>query len=165
MNKRAFTLLLIIIGGCLGLLYAQYVDEDKLLLQQYKLPVNAVSDTLLTEIDSVMYINGKPFTGTEYSLYSNQKLQHTAQYINGRKHGTMYVWYPDGKPQLLSNYRNGYLSGKFKGWYQFGAVIYDLVMNEGRYSGDQLHDTDATRTDSATDDSEKTGDVIESGND
>lgn len=165
MNKRAFLILLIVIGGCLGLLYAQYIDEDKLLLMQYKLPESAVSDTLLTEIDSVMYINSKPFTGTAYSVYSNGKLQHSAQYINGWKHGTMYVWYPDGKPQLLSNYRKGFLNGRFKGWYQFGAVIYDLVMNEGKYTGDQLYDTDNTRTDTAGDDSEKTGDGIETGND
>jgi len=156
-------LILIVISA--GLLSAQNLDEDKLLLQQYTLPEQALVDSVLTEIDSVMYLKSKPFTGTAYSLYDNGRLQHASPYIDGLKHGTTFVWYPDGKPQLIANYRNGYLNGRFKGWYQFGAVIYDLMMKDSSLAGDQMYETDAARETATTTDSEPSSDGIEQGND
>jgi len=164
-RMQAIILLCIVISGFSGLLYAQYEDEEKLVLQHYKLPKDALPDSLMVEKDSVLYLKGKPFTGTAFSTYDNGKLQHAAIYKDGWKHGAMYVWYPDGKPQLLSNYRNGHLDGRFKGWYQFGAVIYDLVMRGSRYNGDQLYNADSTRAETSPEADDKTGDVVDKGND
>jgi len=165
MNKQTVIIILTAIIISIGVLYAQYVDEDKLMLQQYKLPDKAVPDSVLTKIDSVLFLKNKPFTGTAYLNYDNGRLQHATQYVDGLKHGTMYIWYPDGKAQLLSNYRKGYLNGRFKGWYQFGAVIYDLVMKEGKYTGDQMYDVDTTRAETTSQDSEPSGDGIIKEND
>lgn len=165
MNNQRILVLLIILLGCLGLLQAQYADEEKLLMQQYKLPEGALPDSIMTEIDSVMYLDGEVFNGTAFSRYENGQLQHVSQYVQGRKHGSTLVWYPDGKPQLMAHYRQGYLNGRFKGWYQFGAVIYDLVMRESAFKGDQLYDTDSQRETATVIESEPTGDSREQVND
>lgn len=165
MKTSALVLLICIIYSSIGMLQAQSLDDDQLIMKQYKLPEKALPDSIMTEIDSVMYLENKPFTGTAYSYYANGQLQHAAQYNNGLKHGVMYVWYPDGKPQLMASYRNNKLNGRFKGWYQFGAVIYDLVLKDSAYKGDQLYDADATRAETTAEDSEKTGDVSDQTND
>lgn len=165
MKIKVFLAALLILVLSTGLLTAQYLDEDKLMMAQYKLPPMAVADSLLTEVDSVMFKDGELFTGTGYSVFANGQIQHATPYVNGLRHGTMLVWYPDGKPMLLANYRNGYLNGKFKGWYQFGAVIYDLVMKDSSLAGDQMYDSDTARETGNSDDSEPTGDGIEQGND
>jgi antitoxin component YwqK of YwqJK toxin-antitoxin module len=165
MNKKAVLILLVAMTCLAGVLSAQYLDEDKLLFQQYRLPETATPDSVLTEIDSIMYINGNLFTGTAFSRFGNGQLQHASVYANGRKQGTIFVWYPDGKPQLMANYRNGYLNGRFKGWYQFGGVIYDLTLREGKYTGDSMYDVDSTRSETSSEDTDKTGDASEGGND
>lgn len=165
MKARYILTAVFILVLCAGLLTAQNLDEDKLLMQQYTLPAGAVSDSLLTEKDSVMYQDGKVFTGTAYSKFENGRLHHATQYISGLKHGTTLVWYPDGKAQLIANYRNGYLNGRFKGWYQFGAVIYDLVLKDSSLAGDQMYDSDAGRETGSGEDSEPSGDANEQGND
>jgi len=159
MRKRVFLPALLILTLSAGLLTAQNLDEDQLLLKQYKLPAEAIADSLLTEIDSVMYKDGSLFTGTGYSVFANGQLQHATPYVNGLKHGTAYVWYPDGKPMLLANYRNNHLNGRFKGWYQFGAVIYDLVMRDSSLAGDQMYDSDVARETGSGDDSEPSADA------
>ncbi len=155
MKKNTTFLLLFLMSALMGVLFAQSYDEDQITMQQYELPKNAVLESSLVVKDTISYFNDKPFSGTAYDLYTNKQLKLSSQYKNGMKHGIMYVWYPDGKAQLLSYYKYGHLNGRFKGWYQFGGVIYDLVMNQGHYAGDQLIDTDATRsqTDSAEGDS------------
>lgn len=144
--KNILILLLFLILTCLGSLYAQGYDEDQLTMQQYTLPQGAVLESSLTVNDSISYLSDKPFTGTAYSLFPDNKLQLVEQFKNGMKHGIMYVWYPDGKPQLMSFYRYGHLNGRFKGWYQFGGIIYDLVMRDGHYTGDELYDSETTRS-------------------
>jgi len=155
MKKKSTFLLLFLMIISLGMLYAQSYDEDQITMQQYKLPDNAILESSLVVKDTIAFYNDKPFSGTAYESYTNNRLKLSAQYKNGYKHGIMYVWYPDGKPQLLSYYKYGHLNGRFKGWYQFGGVIYDLVMNQGRYSGDQQIDSDETR--SQTDSSDNDG--------
>jgi antitoxin component YwqK of YwqJK toxin-antitoxin module len=165
MNNKTAIILLLALTCLAGVLSAQYTDDDKLMFQAYTLPDTALPDSVMTEVDSVMYLDGEVFTGTAFSRYDNGQLQHASVYLNGRKHGTTFVWYPDGKPQLMATYRNGWLNGRFKGWYQFGAVIYDLVMREGKYTGDSLYDADASRGEVTSEDSGREGDAPEAGND
>jgi antitoxin component YwqK of YwqJK toxin-antitoxin module len=165
-KNKLWTAVLMLALLCLaGVLYAQDYDDDKALFQAYKLPETALPDTVLVERDSIMYLDGNLFTGTAFSRFADGSLQHSSVYVNGRKHGTTFVWYPDGKPQLMATYRNGYLNGRFKGWYQYGGVIYDLVMKEGKYTGDSMYEGEASRAESSSDDSEKTADSNEGGND
>ena len=165
MKARKVLAALAVLVLLIGVLAAQYLDEDKLLIAQYTLPELAVADSVLTEIDSVMYIQGELFTGTAFSNFENGRLQHATPYLNGLKHGTTFVWYPDGKPMLLANYRNGHLNGRFKGWYQFGAVIYDLIMRDSSLAGDQMYDADTGRETGSGEDGEPSSDVIERAND
>ncbi len=158
-------LLALWLGGGGGTAAAENLDDDQLLMRDYRLPQNAVSEKELTLRDSLMWMGGGPFTGTAFLQYDEKQLQHATQYIKGVKHGSMLAWYPDGKPMLLANYRNGSLNGKFKGWYQFGGVIYDLVMRDSTLAGDQIYDADTGRETTGGDDSEPSGDGIEQGND
>jgi len=167
LQKYLFCILLLITAAIFlphNVLYAQNADEDLQFMKEYKLPQNAVAETELTAQDSLMLKDGKPFTGTAYVRYANNQLQRATQYVNGLKHGTMLVWYPDGKPQLLATYRKGRLNGKFKGWYQFGAVIYDLVLKDNAFVGDQLSDSDTGRETGSDEDNEFSGDGIDQSN-
>jgi antitoxin component YwqK of YwqJK toxin-antitoxin module len=165
MKKHYIILAIIMLAGCFSLPAMQYEDEDQQMMHQYKLPGNAIAEINLNATDSLMLQKGKPFTGTAFSRFENGKLQHATQYVNGLKQGLMLVWYPDGKPQLMSTYRKGHLNGRFKGWYQFGAVIYDLVLKDDAYMGDDLYDEDTTRQATGADESESSGDGIDQSND
>ncbi len=156
--KTAIILMLLVLAGSTVLLTAQSLDEDQLMMRQYKLPEQAVAESLVVVRDSLLTLDGTPYTGTVFVRYSNGQLQTATQYVNGRKHGSALVWYPDGKPQLISNYREGRLNGRFKGWYQFGAVIYDLVLKDSAYAGDQMYETDTTRETGSGDEDEPGGD-------
>ena len=145
--------MLLLIATLGSTLFAAEYDEDQLTMQQFQLPDNAVSDTLLVVRDSMSYYNNKPFTGVAFAFYSNKRLKLAAEYKNGMKHGLMYVWYPDGKSQMLTYYRYGHINGRFKGWYQFGGVVYNLVLRDGHYTGDEMIDADATRNQADTADS------------
>jgi antitoxin component YwqK of YwqJK toxin-antitoxin module len=158
MKKNIIIFMLFLILTCLGNLFAQGYDEDQQTMQQYILPQGAILESTLTVKDTISYLGDKPFSGTAYSLYPGNKMQLSAQYKNGMKHGILYVWYPDGKPQLLSYYKYGHLNGRFKGWYPFGGIIYDLVMSYGHYTGDAQIDADATRSQTDSADSDSGGD-------
>lgn len=157
--KTALTLiLLLVLTSSAVLLAAVNLDEDQLMMRQYKLPEQAVAESLLVVRDSLLLHDGMPYTGTAFSRYSNGQLQTATQYVNGIRQGSALVWYPDGKPQLISNYKAGRLNGRFKGWYQFGAVIYDLVLKDSAYAGDQMYDTDTVRETGTSDADEPGGD-------
>jgi len=157
---KRYTLFTLILAGLAVtfVLQAQNLDDDQLMMRDYKLPAAAVEESVLTARDSLMLLNNKPYNGTAYSRYENGKLQHITQFVDGMKHGSLLVWYPDGKPQLISNYRKGRLNGRFKGWYQFGAVIYDLVMKDSKLTGDQMYESDSGPETSTREDSEPSSD-------
>jgi antitoxin component YwqK of YwqJK toxin-antitoxin module len=165
MKIKLLFLLLLFTAGWSGALLAQNLDEEQQTMREYKLPEQSVAETSLVERDSLMQLDGKPFTGTAYSRFPNGQLQNATQYQNGLKQGYMLVWYPDGRPQLMSNYKKGYLNGVFKGWYQFGGVIYNLVMKSGAYSGDQRYESDTGRETAATEDTTPGADGKDQAND
>ncbi len=165
MKKQIALLMLMLLAGGLAFLQAQPIDEDQQMMRQYKLPEQAVPEADLIVRDSLATYEGLVYTGTVYTRYANGQLQTAVQYVNGLKHGQMLVWYPDGKAQLISNYRKGHLNGRFKGWYQFGGVIYDLVMKDNAYAGDQMYDDDSTRETTSGSDDEPTADGIDKSND
>jgi antitoxin component YwqK of YwqJK toxin-antitoxin module len=158
-------LLLALLVGSISFLIAQNLDEDQQTMRQYKLPEQAVLQTSLVSKDSLKLLDDKPFTGTAYSRYSNGQLQNITQYVKGFKQGSELIWYPDGRPQLMSTYRKNRLNGRFKGWYQFGAVIYDLVLKDSTYTGDQLSDSDTARETGTSEDSGPSADGKDQDND
>jgi antitoxin component YwqK of YwqJK toxin-antitoxin module len=161
----ALFLLLAVLPVRVERLNAQNLDDDQLFMREYKLPETAKPEAELVVRDSLLLKDGKPFNGTAYLRYDNNQLQQATQYKDGLKQGMMLVWYPNGSPQLMSTYRKGHLNGRFKGWYQFGAVIYDLVLKDDAYSGDQMIENDAARETGSGDDSEPAGDSIEQSSD
>lgn len=126
-------------------LAAQRTDEEQLILKNYRLPSRAIEKSNLSVRDRVSFLEAKPFSGIAYERYANGQLRQVQQYQKGVRHGLMFIWYPDGTPQLMANYRHGILSGRFKGWYLHSEVIYDLVLNGGKFASDYLYDTDASR--------------------
>ncbi len=138
---------------------AQVGGDEAIFLRHYVLSAEAVAYSALTETDSIAYYEGKPFEGIAYERYSNGRLLRVQGYNRGLKHGYMYVWYPDGTPQLYTNYRRGHLNGRFVGWYPNGKVIYDIILNQGRFAGDYLYDDDESRQRTETEVTEGEGNI------
>ncbi len=138
---------------------AQADGDEAIVLRQYVLSAEAMAYSALTEIDSIAYYEGKPFEGIAYERYSNGRLLRVQSYSRGHKHGYMYVWYPDGTPQLYTNYRRGHLNGRFMGWYPNGTLIYDIILNQGRFVGDYLYDDDESQQRAETEVTEGEGNI------
>lgn len=62
------------------------------------------------------------FTGRTYDLYSNGKLEGTAEYINGEKNGIQYEYYPNGKLSLIVTFEKNQRNGIKKLWRENGTL-------------------------------------------
>lgn len=137
-------------------LSAQASQDEYRLLKSYETPKNAVSFDELTEVEGRWLRGEIPFTGVAFKRFENGRLQQVFTLQEGLQDGPTYLWYPDGAPLMSANYRAGALQGRFLGWYAHGGVIYDMVLNQGVYSGDNIEDD---REQSAQEDGEREGDA------
>ena len=135
--KTVSLMLLLLLS--LGLLSAQIV-EDYQLLKSYTLPDTAVAASETVEQAGMRLYRGLPFSGITYELYANQRLSRIITWKNGVQDGPSYVWYPGGEPQMSVNYRRGKIHGRFLGWYMHGGILYDMVINDKGYAGDNISD-------------------------
>ena len=134
--------------------FAQNKSEEYLEVISWKEPKDAVPFNELILQNNIYLYKDKPFTGVAIERYPNGMLQRAVTFVKGKQNGPMLMWYPDGSPQMSANYVNGYLQGRFLGWYNNGSVIYDLMINRGTYTGDNLFDEDASRASSEIEDRE-----------
>lgn len=137
-------------------MFGQIVDDYEL-MRSYNLPQDALEMQKLVQVDSLMYHQKQPFTGTAYELYPTKKLYRVLNYRNGYQHGPLMLWYPEGEPQLFTNYYRGAPHGRFVGWYTNGRLIYNIVLNRGKLGGDFLYDEDESRRESEVETTEPEG--------
>lgn len=150
-------LLVLLFSLTLGSAFAQNKSEDYLAVKNWILPTNAVLFSNLKLEKEVYLHNDKPFTGIAFERFTPTQLSRAVTYQNGKQNGVMLLWYPDGSPQMSANYRDGNLNGRFLGWYQSGGAIYDMVINNGAYAGDNLAEGDESRAASTIEDAEGEG--------
>jgi len=149
--------LVLIFSFAIGSILAQNISEEYLYAKNWKAPVNAVDYAELKLEDGVYLHKGKAFSGFAIERYSPTQLSRAIRMRSGKQSGLMLLWYPDGNPQMSATYREGALHGRFLGWYQSGGVIYDMVINQGTYAGDNLARSDDGRDDTGRDELEKEG--------
>ncbi len=153
-----FSIFILLIGS----LFAQEVGEDYASMQHWKLPETALLMSDLHLEAEILLLDGKPFEGWAYELYPEGTLLAATQYQEGRLYGKSLIWYPDGKPQMSATYKKGALNGRFLGWYQNGGVIYDRLINLGKYASDNLVDQDQDRARDETETTEREGNTDDS---
>lgn len=137
-------------------LSGQANQDEYRLLKSYETPKNAVSFDELTEVEGRWLRGETPFTGVAFKRFESGRLQQVFTLHKGLQDGPTYLWYPDGAPLMSANYRAGALQGRFLGWYAHGGVIYDMVLNQGVYGGDNIEDD---REQSVQEDGEREGDA------
>jgi antitoxin component YwqK of YwqJK toxin-antitoxin module len=121
------------------------LSAEKLPIEIYQLPDNAVLFNTLTEKDGLIYQNDKLFTGVAYLEYENKHLKQITTYHKGLPDGPQFEWYKDGKNLLSANYKKGRLNGQYLAWYNNGAVIYNLVFKNGKLNYDSQFEDDDSR--------------------
>lgn len=138
-------LLLLIFVALAPMLHAAVQNEDYLAVKNYRLPADALPFEELTQVGESFTHQGAAFTGTAFEHFPSGKLQRAISYLHGKQDGLMLLWYPDGAPQMSATYKGGVLHGRFLGWYQNGGIIYDMTINHGSYTGDNLLEGDSSR--------------------
>lgn len=129
-------LLVLVFSFAVGSILAQNISEEYLSVKNWKVPGNAISYSELKLEDGLYLHKGKAFSGVAIERYSPTQPSRAITIHMGKQSGLMLLWYPDGSPQMSATYREGILHGRFLGWYQNGGVIYDMVINQGTYAGD-----------------------------
>ncbi len=137
--------------------YAQNKSEEYLAVKNWVLPNEAISMKDIKVEDGIAQYKGKAFTGIAFERFDAKQLSRAVAYQNGIQEGLMLLWYPDGSPQMSAVYRGGALNGRFQGWYHNGNVIYDMMINNGTYAGDNLAEGDDSRGEAGQEDTEREG--------
>lgn len=140
-----------------SLVYAQNVSEEYLAVKNWVLPKGAVAFAEIKVEQGLALYQGKAFSGIAFERFDTKQLSRVVFYQNGVQEGLTLLWYPDGSPQMSAVYRAGALNGRFQGWYHNGSVIYDMMINNGAYAGDNLADSDESRAEAGSEDTEREG--------
>lgn len=80
-----------------------------------------------------MYRNGKPFTGTLFSIFpSTTDTAERASYWDGREHGNWSQYYPGGAFRQQRAFDNGQKVGDYIAWWETGRkkLLYHFEQNE-----------------------------------
>ena len=149
---KALCLALLLLG--LGLLSAQIV-EDYQFLKAYTLPDTAIAFSETVEQGDLRLYQGLPFSGVTFERYANRRLSRIQSWKNGILDGPSYVWYQGGEPQMSVNYRRGKINGRFLGWYMHGGVLYDMIINDKGYAGDNISDDGSREAGGDTEDEQE----------
>jgi antitoxin component YwqK of YwqJK toxin-antitoxin module len=116
--------------------------------------------TPLTNVGGVYQFNGKPFSGTIYSLaenktdttaigsfvhgledgewkkyYPNNQLMDKRYYTNGKKTGLFEGWWSNGKKRLEYHFENGEYQGNCKDWSENGLLVSNMNYEKGYEDG------------------------------
>lgn len=149
--------LIIVFTLAIGSVLAQNMSEEYLFAKNWNAPDEAVLYRELKQEDGIYLFKGKAFSGIAIEQFSPTQLSRAVTLHQGKQNGLMLMWYPDGSPQMSATYRDGILHGRFLGWYHSGGVIYDMVINQGTYAGDNMAQSDDGRDDGDREDLEREG--------
>lgn len=93
----------------------------------------AVKGFLLNK--GVLYLNGKPFSGKQYTLYPTGDTACITPYFNGREHGVARQWYTNRQVKEIRHYENGHKTGEHTGWWDNGQLQFVYHFNNDVYEG------------------------------
>lgn len=94
------------------------------------------TNTQLTLVNGVLYLQNNPFSGLLFSRYANESLKKKLAYVDGRKDGLEKQWHPNGKIAQNRFYKAGVKIGKHEGWWEDGTKKFEYQFNKnGAYDG------------------------------
>ena len=118
MKKLLFLSLLLTIVSC---------TTDRLLYEELTLIDGRDMKTLL-------FYEGKAFTGFAFSVHPNGQLKSEVSIKNGILDGLYQEWYDNGQLKSEINLKDGQLYGVYQQWYENGQLL-----SEGNYKNGYLN--------------------------
>jgi antitoxin component YwqK of YwqJK toxin-antitoxin module len=95
------------------------------------------SDTSFVYNQGVLYYQQKPFSGWQYSVYSNGDMAKVIPFYDGREEGYVKNWYPN---RMLAEQRffiKGRKEGKHQAWWENGQPKFVYQFNNDEHEGVQ----------------------------
>lgn len=87
-------------------------------------------------VNGIMYMEGKPFTGIIYSLYSGTKdTAWLSGYRKGKEHGAWKKKFPGGHLRETRMFDNGEKTGEYAAWWDNGHPMLQYFFREDEYEG------------------------------
>jgi antitoxin component YwqK of YwqJK toxin-antitoxin module len=86
--------------------------------------------------NGLLFINNKPFNGTLFTLFSNEKDTATIEnYINGKEHGEWRKHYSSNKIKERRFFTNGQKTGEYIAWWENGNKQLQYLFVADEYEG------------------------------
>lgn len=127
-----------------------------------KLPSHEVGKVQITQKNGILFVQNKPYSGTLFALFPNQKdtlfIQnyqagkehgvwkqfynahqvHEIRYFeNGQKVGKYVAWWENGKPKLAYHFEKGEYQGICQEWNPQGTLVKEMHYEKGHEEGSQ----------------------------
>lgn len=101
------------------------------------LPVKInIADINLTLINGIANVNGQPFSGTIYLLYSNTRdTAEIRNYVQGNENGEWKKYYAGGKLREKRTFTNGQKTGSYLTWWPNGKLQQQYFFDKDAYEG------------------------------
>ncbi|MFK7906463.1 MAG: toxin-antitoxin system YwqK family antitoxin [Chitinophagales bacterium] len=127
------------LSSCNGGLSTFSQDIKKEEKVAYKLFVSK-NELDLRPNEGLVYHVNKPFTGTSFSFYHDEKTDtaEVIQYFNGKKHGYQKKWFEGNMLSFEAQYSHGKLNGKVKTWWKNSLIRSESNYEKGISQGLQL---------------------------
>lgn len=94
------------------------------------------SEADFQQLNGVVLLNGKPFTGTMYTLFPDTKdTARIVQYLQGKEHGTWKQFYPDGTLLDQREFDRGQKVGELVAWWENGQKKLHYHFEKDEYEG------------------------------
>lgn len=98
----------------------------------------ASDSVILRPAEGLVYYQGKPFSGTAASYYSEGILSGSIDFVQGKRHGFYRKWFEDGTLSFESQYQDGKQHGLTSTWWRNGNKRTESAYHEGIPHGIQL---------------------------
>ena len=101
-----------------------------------KIPETDINCSILSEKESIIYLNEDKFTGSCFTLYDfNLEKDEIRSYKRGLRHGVWVKYYGNGFLQYVGNAKKGEIHGDYIGYYLNGNIKEQGKMKNGYRDG------------------------------
>ena len=101
-----------------------------------KIPDTDINCSILSEKESVVYLNEDRFTGSCFTLYDfNLEKDEIRSYKRGLRHGAWVKYYGNGFLQYIGNAKKGEIHGDYIGYFLNGNIKEKGEMKNGYRDG------------------------------